>query len=90
MEYVGLESYCYLGCLFAELLNGQALWPGKSDVDQLYLIQKNLGACVCAYVCVYVVCMCVYVVCVRTNVCMQITYNYLHLYCFRSSYSKTC
>ncbi|XP_065906716.1 cyclin-dependent kinase-like 4 [Dysidea avara] len=32
-----------IGCLFAELLNGQALWPGKSDVDQLYLIQKNLG-----------------------------------------------
>ncbi len=22
---------------------GEALWPGKSDVDQLYLIRKNLG-----------------------------------------------
>ena len=32
-----------LGCVFAELLNGQPLWPGRSDVDQLYLIRKNLG-----------------------------------------------
>ena len=23
------------------LLQGEALWPGKSDVDQLYLIRKN-------------------------------------------------
>ena len=22
---------------------GEALWPGKSDVDQLYLIRKNVG-----------------------------------------------
>ena len=32
-----------IGCVFAELLTGQALWPGKSDVDQLYLIKKTLG-----------------------------------------------
>lgn len=32
-----------VGCVFAELLTGQALWPGKSDVDQLYLIQRTLG-----------------------------------------------
>uniref|UniRef100_A0A3Q4MYD7 Cyclin-dependent kinase-like 1-like n=1 Tax=Neolamprologus brichardi TaxID=32507 RepID=A0A3Q4MYD7_NEOBR len=32
-----------LGCVFAELLNGNPLWPGKSDVDQLYLIRKTLG-----------------------------------------------
>jgi len=31
------------GCVFAELVQGQALWPGKSDVDQLYLIRKSLG-----------------------------------------------
>ncbi|KAK9497114.1 hypothetical protein O3M35_004490 [Rhynocoris fuscipes] len=31
------------GCVFAELLRGEALWPGKSDVDQLYLIRKTLG-----------------------------------------------
>ncbi|XP_043553542.1 cyclin-dependent kinase-like 1 isoform X3 [Chiloscyllium plagiosum] len=32
-----------IGCLFAELLFGAPLWPGKSDVDQLYLIRKTLG-----------------------------------------------
>eukprot|EP00116_Pleurobrachia_bachei_P006017 sb/3466279/ len=32
-----------VGCVFAELVNGQALWPGRSDVDQLYLIRKTLG-----------------------------------------------
>uniref|UniRef100_A0A8D2PYY2 Cyclin dependent kinase like 1 n=1 Tax=Zosterops lateralis melanops TaxID=1220523 RepID=A0A8D2PYY2_ZOSLA len=32
-----------IGCLFAELLSGLPLWPGKSDVDQLYLIRRTLG-----------------------------------------------
>ncbi|EDO49500.1 predicted protein [Nematostella vectensis] len=32
-----------IGCVFAELLVGQPLWPGRSDVDQLYLIKKTLG-----------------------------------------------
>lgn len=32
-----------VGCVFAELLNGNPLWPGKSDVDQLYLIRRTLG-----------------------------------------------
>ncbi|XP_055879191.1 cyclin-dependent kinase-like 1 isoform X2 [Biomphalaria glabrata] len=32
-----------IGCVFAELLTGQAIWPGRSDVDQLYLIRKTLG-----------------------------------------------
>ena len=32
-----------LGCVFAELLNGNPLWPGRSDVDQLYLIRRTLG-----------------------------------------------
>ncbi|KAJ8874409.1 hypothetical protein PR048_025258 [Dryococelus australis] len=32
-----------IGCVFAELVHGQALFPGKSDVDQLYLIRKCLG-----------------------------------------------
>lgn len=35
-----------IGCVFAELLTGQALWPGRSDVDQLYLIRKTLGQCI--------------------------------------------
>ncbi|GFQ71009.1 cyclin-dependent kinase-like 1 [Trichonephila clavata] len=32
-----------VGCVTAELMRGEALWPGKSDVDQLYLIRKTLG-----------------------------------------------
>lgn len=32
-----------VGCVFAELLSGEPLWPGKSDVDQLHLIRKTLG-----------------------------------------------
>lgn len=32
-----------IGCVFAELINGQPLWPGRSDMDQLYLIRKTLG-----------------------------------------------
>lgn len=32
-----------IGCVFAELIRGDALWPGRSDVDQLYLIRRTLG-----------------------------------------------
>lgn len=32
-----------IGCVFAELIRGEALWPGKSDVDQLYLIRRSVG-----------------------------------------------
>jgi cyclin-dependent kinase-like len=32
-----------IGCVFAELFTGQPLWPGRSDVDQLYLISKTMG-----------------------------------------------
>ncbi|UXI17344.1 MAM and LDL-receptor class A domain-containing protein 1-like [Sarcoptes scabiei] len=32
-----------IGCVAAELMRGEALWPGKSDVDQLFLIRKTLG-----------------------------------------------
>ncbi|VVC29783.1 Protein kinase domain,Protein kinase-like domain,Serine/threonine-protein kinase, active [Cinara cedri] len=32
-----------IGCVGAELVRGEALWPGKSDVDQLYLIRSTLG-----------------------------------------------
>lgn len=34
-----------IGCVFAELLSGVPLWPGKSDADQLYLIRRTLGEC---------------------------------------------
>uniref|UniRef100_A0A3B4DVK6 cyclin-dependent kinase n=1 Tax=Pygocentrus nattereri TaxID=42514 RepID=A0A3B4DVK6_PYGNA len=44
-----------VGCVFAELLSGSPLWPGKSDVDQLYLIRKTLDdAGPHLYMCVYV------------------------------------
>lgn len=39
-----------LGCVFAELLHGNPLWPGKSDVDQLYLIRKTLGTLIADYI----------------------------------------
>ncbi|XP_071484636.1 cyclin-dependent kinase-like 1 [Diadema antillarum] len=32
-----------IGCVTAELIAGEALWPGRSDVDQLYLIKQTLG-----------------------------------------------
>ncbi|TNN65585.1 Cyclin-dependent kinase-like 1 [Liparis tanakae] len=32
-----------IGCVLAELLSGMPLWPGKSDMDQLYLIRRTLG-----------------------------------------------
>jgi len=36
-----------IGCVYAELMTGQPLWPGRSDVDQLYLIRKTLGISSC-------------------------------------------
>ncbi|CAJ0558101.1 unnamed protein product, partial [Mesorhabditis spiculigera] len=32
-----------IGCVFAEMITGEALWPGRSDIDQLYLIRKTIG-----------------------------------------------
>ncbi|XP_033363376.1 cyclin-dependent kinase-like 4 isoform X2 [Bombus vosnesenskii] len=32
-----------VGCVYAELVTGDALFPGESDVDQLYRITKVLG-----------------------------------------------
>lgn len=32
-----------IGCLFAELLTGEPLFPGESDLDQLYHIIKCFG-----------------------------------------------
>ncbi|CAG0913622.1 unnamed protein product [Notodromas monacha] len=32
-----------VGCVMAEMVQGEALWPGRSDVDQLYLIKETLG-----------------------------------------------
>ena len=32
-----------IACVLAELLTSRPLWPGGSDVDQLYLISQTLG-----------------------------------------------
>jgi cyclin-dependent kinase-like len=32
-----------IGCILAELTDGQPLFPGDSDIDQLYVIQRMLG-----------------------------------------------
>ncbi|KAK3281501.1 hypothetical protein CYMTET_10709 [Cymbomonas tetramitiformis] len=32
-----------IGCIMSELLDGQPLFPGESDIDQLYIIQRLLG-----------------------------------------------
>ena len=32
-----------VGCLFGEMIDGDPLFPGQSQIDQLYLIQKMLG-----------------------------------------------
>lgn len=32
-----------VGCMFAEILNGQPLFPGESDIDQLYQMMKCFG-----------------------------------------------
>lgn len=33
-----------IGCIMGELIDGQPLFPGESDIDQLYIIQKVIGA----------------------------------------------
>jgi cyclin-dependent kinase-like len=32
-----------IGCIMGELVDGQPLFPGESEIDQLFLIQKTLG-----------------------------------------------
>jgi cyclin-dependent kinase-like len=36
-------DYWAIGCLMGELCDGQPLFPGDTEVDQLFLIQKMLG-----------------------------------------------
>lgn len=33
-----------IGCVFAEMLTSRPLWPGRSDIDQLYHIIQTLGS----------------------------------------------
>lgn len=32
-----------VGCIMGELIDGQPLFPGENEIDQLYLIQKVIG-----------------------------------------------
>lgn len=32
-----------IGCIMGELVDGQPLFPGESEIDQLYIIQKMMG-----------------------------------------------
>mmetsp|Transcript_46751 Transcript_46751/g.124168 ORF Transcript_46751/g.124168 Transcript_46751/m.124168 type:complete len:142 (-) Transcript_46751:378-803(-) len=32
-----------IGCIMGELTDGQPLYPGESEIDQLYVIQKVMG-----------------------------------------------
>ena len=32
-----------IGCILGELSDGQPLFPGESEIDQLYTIQKVIG-----------------------------------------------
>ena len=41
-----------IGCLFSEMLTGEPLFPGESDIDQLYLITKCFGKNRARFVCV--------------------------------------
>ncbi|KAA0195496.1 hypothetical protein HAZT_HAZT002436 [Hyalella azteca] len=46
---VGDTKYCAsvdvwaIGCVMAEMIRGEVLWPGKSDIDQLHIIKKTIG-----------------------------------------------
>ncbi|KAJ3319568.1 Cyclin-dependent kinase-like 3 [Boothiomyces sp. JEL0866] len=42
-EYGKAVDIWATGCIFAELLTGQPLFPGDTDIDQLYRIMKCLG-----------------------------------------------
>ena len=33
-----------IGCIMGELIDGQPLFPGESEIDQLYVIQKVFTA----------------------------------------------
>ncbi len=32
-----------IGCILYEMMEGEPLFPGDSDIDQLYMIQKTIG-----------------------------------------------
>lgn len=42
MHYRAVDVWA-IGCLFSEMLTGEPLFPGESDIDQLHLIMKCFG-----------------------------------------------
>lgn len=42
-EYGQAVDMWAIGCIMGELIDGQPLFPGESEIDQLYLIQRVLG-----------------------------------------------
>nr|XP_022917148.1 cyclin-dependent kinase-like 4 [Onthophagus taurus]XP_022917149.1 cyclin-dependent kinase-like 4 [Onthophagus taurus]XP_022917150.1 cyclin-dependent kinase-like 4 [Onthophagus taurus] len=42
-QYGSAVDIWAIGCLFAEMMTGDPLFPGDSDIDQLYLIIKLIG-----------------------------------------------
>lgn len=42
-EYGKAVDVWATGCIFAEILTGQPLFPGDTDIDQLYRIMKCQG-----------------------------------------------
>ena len=43
VQYGSAVDVWAIGCVVAEMITGRPLWPGKSDIDQLYRIVQNLG-----------------------------------------------
>ena len=36
-------DYWAIGCIMGEIIDGDPLFPGENEIDQLFLIKKNLG-----------------------------------------------
>ena len=42
-NYIRAVDVWAIGCVFCEMIAGEPLFPGDSDIDQIYLIIKCLG-----------------------------------------------
>jgi cyclin-dependent kinase-like len=42
-NYAKEVDYWAIGCIMGELIDGDPLFPGESEIDQLFLIRKMLG-----------------------------------------------
>ena len=42
-KYTKAVDVWAIGCIMGELVDGQPLFPGESEIDQLYIIQQVLG-----------------------------------------------